>query len=121
MRIPTQAEIEEFLREFKRCWDGKVIDRVNEKNEDTLIVLGITPQHRAEEIRKLKYTDFYRGPSPDHSNPGEECWEFGRKIGGEEVYIKIKIYATESGQQRGKCLSFHIAEKKITYPLRKKG
>jgi hypothetical protein len=119
--IPTQAEIESFLKAFKRCWDGKVIDRVNQKNEDTLAFLGITPQHRAEEIRKVKYTDFYRGPSKDHANPSEEFWEFGRRIKGEEIYIKVKVYTTASGQKKGKCLSFHVAEQKITYPHKKKG
>jgi hypothetical protein len=119
--IPKQADIEGFLKEFKRCWDGKVIDRVNQKNEDTLVVLGITPQHRAEEVRKLKYTDFFRGPSPDHLIPGHEWWEFGLRIKKQEIYIKIKVYNSDSGKKMGKCMSFHLAEEKITYPYKEKG
>ena len=119
--IPTQAEIEEFLKEFKRCWDGKVIDRVNRKNDDTLAELGFLPQHRTYEIHRLVHTDFYRGPSPDHDIAGHEWWEFGRKVKGREIYIKIKVYVTEDGEKGGRCMSFHFPEKKITYPYKKKG
>lgn len=121
MGIPKQADIEGFLKEFKRCWDGKVIDRVNTKNDNTLTELGLLPHHRTYEIRRLECSDFYRGPSPDHQIAGHEWWEFGRKVKSREIYIKIKVYVAENGEKRGRCMSFHFPEKKITYPYKRKG
>jgi hypothetical protein len=117
-----KTEIEQFLKTFFQCWDGRVLDeREDKRNEETLLSLGITPKHRAEEIKKLKYYDFYRGPSPDHANPKENFWEFGRKVKGEEVYIKIKVYQDFKGRNSGKCISFHFPDRPITYPCKQKG
>lgn len=118
----SKEDVEQFLKEFKRCWNGWVVDeRKDEKNDWTLTMLGITPKHREEEIKALKVTDFYRGPNPDHDFPAHDIWEFGKKVNGEEIYIKVKIFKTLTGRQSGKCLSFHIAEKPITYPFKNKG
>jgi hypothetical protein len=57
---PTKSEIEQFLKQFKKVWDGTVIDRINEKNDDTLTILGITPNQRADEIRKLTYKNYFK-------------------------------------------------------------
>jgi hypothetical protein len=110
-----KSEIEQFLKDFKRVWDGQVIDRINDKNDETLTILGITPNQRADEIRKLTYNNYYRGPAPDHSGSSGDIWEFGKKIKKTEIYIKLKTYET-SGKKRGKCISFHIAGKPIKYP-----
>jgi len=83
--------------------------------------LGITPRHRAEEVKRLHYTDYFRGPSPDYDGiAGKEWWEFGLRVKGHEIYIKIRIYKRERGSYGGKCMSFHIAEEKITYPFKEK-
>ena len=112
-----KADIEQFLREFKRIWDNKVIDRLNKKNVDTLTILGITSNHRANEIRKLKIEDYYKGPSPDRDpkRPGD-IWEFGKRVKKKEIYIKIKLYKNKKGKVKAKCFSFHIAEWPIHYP-----
>jgi hypothetical protein len=116
----TKSEVEQFLKEFKRVWDGKVIARFNEKNDETLTILGITPNQRADEIRKLTHKNYFRGPAPDHSGTSGDIWEFGKKINKYELYIKLKIYEI-SGKKRGKCISFHIAERPINYPYQEKG
>ena len=115
----TQEEVEQFLEIFKSYWDGKVIPR--EKNDDALAILGITPKHRIEEVKKLRYVDYFRGPSPDHDGePDKEWWEFGLRVKGHEIYIKIRIYKRKSGSYGGKCMSFHIAEEEIIYPFKEK-
>jgi len=118
---PNPEEIEQFLKIFKSCWDGNVVPRLDEKNDETLTILGITPKHRAEEIKKLRYTDYFNGPSPDHDgDPDKEWWEFGLRVKGHKIYIKIRIYKKEKGGYGAKCMSFHIAEEKITYPFKEK-
>lgn len=112
-----KAEIEKFLKEFKRVWDGRVIDRLNDKNDITLTVLGITPNQRADEIRKLSYKNYFNGPSPDRAGKPGDWWEFGKRVKRKEVYIKLKIYKI-NGKKRAKCMSFHIAERPIKYPFK---
>jgi glycerophosphoryl diester phosphodiesterase len=113
---PSQEEVEQFLKNFKASWDGNVVPRTDSKNDDTLTILGITPKHRMEEVKRLRYVDYFRGPSPDHDGePGKEWWEFGLRVKGHEIYIKIRI-----GKYGAKCMSFHIAEEKITYPFKEK-
>ena len=44
-----------------------------------------------------------------------EMWVFGKDIKGRELYIKIMI-SNVCGQTI--CISFHLAEKKLTYPFK---
>lgn len=119
--IPSEEEIEQFLKMFKSYWDGNVVPRLNSKNDDTLTILGITPKHRIEEAKSLRVEDYFRGPSPDHDgDPTKEWWEFGRWIKGYEIYIKIRVYKRSDSRYAAKCMSFHIAEEKIIYPFKKK-
>lgn len=118
---PSPEEIEQFLKIFKSYWAGKVVPRLDSKNDDTLAILGITPKHRVEEVKRLQYTDYFRGPSPDHDGSvGKEWWEFGLWVKGHEIYIKICIVKKENGRYRGRCMSFHIAQETITYPFKEK-
>jgi hypothetical protein len=120
--ISNKADIEKFLEIFKSCWDGKVVPRLDGKNDETLTILGIGPKHRMEEVKKLCVGDYYRGPSPDHDGCAtKEWWEFGRWIKKHEIYIKIRIYKKSNGKYDGKCMSFHIAEHGINYPYKKGG
>jgi hypothetical protein len=111
-----KAEIQKFLKEFNRVWDGTVIERLNTKNDNTLLKLGITPIQRANEVRKLTYKNYFNGPSADRSGRSGDIWEFGTRVKKEEIYIKLKIYQIQ-GNNRAKCISFHIAEKVIKYPF----
>jgi hypothetical protein len=119
---PSQEEVEQFLEIFKSCWDGNVIPRTDSKNDDALTTLGITPKHRMGEVKKrLSYADYFRGPSPDHDGePGKEWWEFGLRVKEHEIYIKIRIYKKENGKYGAKCMSFHIADRPVEYPFKKR-
>lgn len=120
--IPSPEEIEQFLKIFKASWDGKIIIREDPRNDETLTILGIKPKHRAEEIKKLRDTDYFNGPTPDHDGEkGKEWWEFGMRVKGREIYIKIRIYKKENGTYGGKCMSFHFPDRKINYPYKKDG
>ncbi len=121
VKLPTKDEIEAFLKEFSNCWDGTVVNRQDPRNDKTLDKLGLTPVQRAKEVRKLGFRDYFRGPSPDHKEPTHELWEFGRMIDDEEVYIKIKVYISDSGKKYAKCISCHFPDegKPLTYPYKK--
>jgi hypothetical protein len=56
-----------------------------------------------------------KGPEPDKDKPGD-IWIFGKEIEGKEVYIKLKIAIV--GEVRiAKCISFHIANFPLSFPL----
>lgn len=44
-----------------------------------------------------------------------DYWEFGKKVNDKEVYIKINMGNTNNPVI---CMSFHIAEHKISYPFK---
>lgn len=37
-----------------------------------------------------------------------------------EIYIKIRIYKKENGKYGAKCMSFHIADRPVEYPFKKR-
>jgi len=41
-------------------------------------------------------------------------------VNNQEVYIKIKVYTSDSGKRIGKCMSFHFPfkDKPINYPYK---
>ncbi len=119
--LPSKEEIEQFLKIFKSYWDGKVIQRSDPQNDETLTILGITPKHRMEEVKCLHYEDYTTGPSPDYNDKfSKEWWVFGRWIKKYEIYIKICIYKNFRGQYGAECMSFHIAKEKMNYPFKER-
>jgi hypothetical protein len=46
-----------------------------------------------------------------------DIWVFGKQIGAEEIYIKLKI-AQVGKEKIAKCLSFHAASLPLCYPYR---
>lgn len=107
-----------FLKEFKKvATEGGGLYIINRgKNRDALIGLGLTINNRKEAILSLSVTDYCAGPKKDKDRDGT-IWEFGQNINGNEIYIKLKI--AEVGRVKiAKCISFHKAEYKLSYPLK---
>ena len=77
--------------------------------------LEISPNDRKKVLRELKLVNYAEGPLPDKLNSGTDMWVFGKMVKGKEIYIKITM-GTENAQTI--CISFHIAEHKITYPFK---
>ena len=118
MEIPIEIQVSIFLKEFKKIvTQERGLDIVDRKeNLNSLIELGLTKKNCEYEILSLSVPDFCAGPKPDKDRSGV-IWEFGKKISGHDVYIKLKI--TEVGSVRiAKCISFHIAQHSITNPLK---
>ena len=115
----TKDDVEKFLEEFKtKLKVFGIIFEQREKNKQALIDLEITSDNRIQFIEKLKPDNYYAGPKKDTNDVGSSYyWEFGTTVKGKEVYIKIKM---DSINNSVICISFHVAEFKIMYPLLKK-
>jgi hypothetical protein len=113
--MATKAEVQAFLNLFKekmKVFNVIFLDR--DKNLQALIDLEIARVARRDVLEKLEVGDCYRGPTSDRED-GPDLWEFGRLLNKREVYIKITIGLNNKPVI---CISFHIAERAIVYPLK---
>jgi hypothetical protein len=110
-----REDVEAFLNDFKQKLRsfGMVFLRSRGENLKTVLELELSENSVREHLANLAVENFYKGPSRD-SDDGPDLWEFGKRIGGREVYIKIT---------KGKfnkpvvCISFHFPARTITYPF----
>ncbi len=114
--MATREEVASFLSIFvtKSEMFGMIFYGGRQKNMNTLAELEISALEREQEILSLNVTNYKAGPIEDKAGyHNTDMWEFGKKIKGKEVYIKIT-----PGQYNAStlCISFHIAEHKINYP-----
>ena len=112
-----QFQIVWFLRNFKEIMTESRLRPVNRKDhQKSLASLGFTREDCEREILSLTMENYCRGPEPDKKFGGE-IWEFGKAVGGCEVYIKLKI-AEVASEKFAKCISFHPAESPLCYPYK---
>jgi hypothetical protein len=64
---------------------------------------------------KSSKLDYSEGPLQEKLYGGTDMWLFGKAVKNREVYIKITMGALNSSVI---CISFHLAEHKIKYPLK---
>jgi hypothetical protein len=83
----------------------------------TLLFLEITPSSRKEIIESLTFEDYAEGPVNDILHKGSDMWIFGKTVKNYEVYIKITMGSPNNSTI---CISFHLSEYKMDYPLKKK-
>lgn len=88
------------------------------KNEGALLALGMSKQAAVADIGRLGVADYCAGPEEDRDRAGQQCWVFGQEVAGVEVYIKLVIEVLDAKRQRLKILSYHQAERPLSYPLR---
>jgi len=127
MNLPNieakRSEAAKFLESFRQAAAGqrpKVIDR--QKNQRTLIDLGLTLNEQAKIILSLTPDNYVSGPDRDRDRPGF-VWVFGAVIYNTEVYIKLKIaeYTPKGNSapvREALCISFHPAKDPMNYPLK---
>ncbi|MBE9465491.1 toxin [Dyadobacter sp. UP-52] len=117
--MASEADVEQFLREFfvkYGIFNILFVERTNQKNAQTLLQLEISPAKRREVIESIIAKDYVEGPINDVLYGGSPLWVFGKKIQKQELYIKISYGQPNSSVI---CISFHIAEHKMTYPFNK--
>ncbi len=119
LEIPLEISVSLFLKEFKEIvTEGRGLDIVDRrKNLESLLELGFTKKNCKQEILGLSIENYVDGPKPDVDRSGL-VWEFGKKIDGDGIYIKLKISEVDS-EKIAKCISFHKANSPLSFPLKK--
>lgn len=94
--------------------EGKCsLEEHREKNIHTLSTLGLLPEEVFQILLELTPKNYYRGPSTDYDTNETDCiWEFGVVIEQKQIYIKLKLI-----RDFVKDISFHFAEKELTFPF----
>ncbi|RED91914.1 type II toxin-antitoxin system MqsR family toxin [Marinoscillum furvescens] len=116
--VHKKKEVEAFLKSFKdkkKIW-GVFFKDDRGKNFNTLTALDIRPVDREQVLDELVADDYSEGPKPEDWYGSKEMWVFGKQMKGEEIYIKITLGAEGA---KTICISFHIAEYPMSYPLKK--
>ena len=113
-----EQHIEAFLKEFrqKKQIFGLLFRDDRAKNQQTLLDLEITAKKREETIDSIQVSDYVEGPKEESLYKGAEMWVFGKQLKGRDIYIKITMGFPATSVI---CISFHIAERRLTYPFKK--
>lgn len=118
MHYDYERASREILRGFQS--EGQNIRNTfrddRQKNQNSLVELGITPNQRMEVIMNLSCYDYSEGPIVDALNNQGEMWVFGKDVRGNEIYIKITLGKPNTHTI---CISFHKAEHPMSYPLKR--
>jgi len=115
--MSKESEIASFLKDFKekmKFWDVLFRDDRG-KNAQTLIDLELRPIERKAILETLEKKDYSEGPLEEKLYGGADMWVFGKTIKKKEVYIKITMGAMDSSVI---CISFHLSQHKMQYPLK---
>lgn len=112
-------EVRRFLDDFKMlAARGLLMIRERKEVQKSFISLGLTKQEVKYEIFKLRVEDYVSGPDEDHTYEDETVWVFGRPIDKKEIYIKLQIVRIPKYKEEAVCISFHEANRPLTYPHR---
>lgn len=116
--MASKNEVEIYLKELKVKMEifGILFLDDRGKNQQTLHDLEISPTKRKEIISSLKAEDYSQGPLDEKMRGILPMWVFGKQVKKKEVYIKVSVGVENSGAV---CISFHIAEHPMNYPLKK--
>lgn len=116
MSREKEESVGRFLTEFKMVARKRGVDFVpREAFIETMTMLGITRGICYDELLTLSVQDYCQGPEEDRDRPGK-VWVFGKHYEGKEIYIKLKL--VRAGRETiAKCLSFHLAEFPLCFPL----
>jgi hypothetical protein len=116
--MATKDEILAFLRDFhyKMDYYGIWVRDDRGKNAQTLLDLEITPEYRKKVLKSIVAEDYSEGPKEEKLYGNADMWIFGKTVKGREIYIKISMGMINANVI---CISFHIAEYSMVYPLKK--
>jgi hypothetical protein len=110
-----ESEITNFLNEFKTKAKifGILFADDRGKNQQSLADLGITAVQRQEVLMELTICDYCEGAMKNDQYGNAPMWVFGKTLKSKEIYIKITCFP-----EKAFCISFHIAEYPLKYPLK---
>lgn len=115
--VTTQDNVEQFLQQIRTKIDVfDIVFTPRSKNDQGPLDVEITALERKNTILSLTCKNYMSGPNKDTNDTRRpDYYEFGVIIKGKEVYIKLS-HGFENKPVI--CMSFHIAEYKITYPFK---
>ncbi|MDN3675612.1 type II toxin-antitoxin system MqsR family toxin [Flavobacterium branchiarum] len=114
-----EREVKIFLSELKqflKIWPIVFLHRPKNSLQN-LADIGITAKRRLEIILDLEIEDYSQGPLSETQQNGTAMWVFGKVVKKTEVYIKLTV---NKDSNHVICISFHIAEDTMNYPLKVK-
>lgn len=117
MKYAQSSQVTLFLMLFKEFAENNFYFVERYKSLNSIAELGITLKQAKLEIMGLTYEDYCRGPLVDTGATGGELWEFGKIIEGKEIFIRLKVVLQH---KMAKCQSFHVAEKQLQYPYKRR-
>lgn len=114
----SKHEVESYLKRLKEKIKifGILFLDDRGKNQQTLFDLEISPNKRREVINSLKAEDYSEGPLKEKMRGILPMWVFGKEVRKREIYIKVSMGIDNNSAV---CISFHIAEHPMNYPLKK--
>jgi hypothetical protein len=118
LTMPNRREVHRFLEDFfvkYRIFDILFMERKNPKNAQTLLLLEISPRKRRQIIEAITVYDYVEGPLTDTLYQTNDMWVFGKRFQGHELYIKISMGRANANVL---CISFHVAERTMSYPFK---
>ncbi|MCK4373064.1 MAG: type II toxin-antitoxin system MqsR family toxin [candidate division Zixibacteria bacterium] len=116
--VASRDQIEKFLAKVVDCVEKGQFYYVNRSaNLRTAAELEISQVVVVDVVQNLTYKDYYRGPRSDPERSYESVCEFGTTIDETEVYIKLALVERYK-HMICNCISFHIPERPIEYPLK---
>lgn len=118
LQMASKSEVETYLKELKVKMEvfGILFLDDRGKNQQTLHDLEISPIKRKEILSSLIAEDYSQGPLEEKMRDILPMWVFGKQVKKKEVYIKVSMGIANSNAV---CISFHIAEHPMNYPLKK--
>ncbi|KEQ29008.1 hypothetical protein [Pedobacter antarcticus] len=116
--MATIHDVENFLRDFKTKAQifGIFFRDSRQKNTQALLDMELTPLKRCQIVEAVVAIDYSEGPVDDDLNGIASMWIFGRTHKKQEVYIKISMGPKDDPAI---CISFHLAEYPMSYPLKR--
>src|SRR5262249_24585313 len=114
-RAKGQAQL--FLLRAKAILaQGTVQFQSRDKNRQFLVSTGLRRRHQIDVLESLTPEDYFSTIEANEDS-SHEAWEFGRRYGDTELYIKLAILVGRDDEVL-LCVSFHEAEQPIIYPYR---
>lgn len=90
-------------------------ERIDSKTHRFMRQVGYDRPSVFREVRSLRVGNYSQGPLPDDKGRAHDVWVFGKYIARYQVYIKLVAFV-EGGEVRCLCVSFHEAERPLTFP-----
>jgi hypothetical protein len=108
-------EVKKFIVDIKIAILSKNIIFVSRKDKTKIT---FSKKMVIEELNRLTYENYHKGPEGDRNFSQGEVWVFGKEINSEQIYIKLKLQS-KRGLSFIKIISFHPATYDMVLPFKK--